>query len=310
MGQQGKGNSNTQPFQFDDATRRQAYMQMMGNGNNGGNAPYGGVIPQQQQSVNNPVDQPVTQTSYPSNTRYGIWQGSDSDPTKGLYSANLPWGLMTVNGNPTGDLGRGDILGAPGLKWDYATGQVFGGDQQLDAYRAAWQPSRGTFGIGADPITGQQPRLRDYGFDQGSGTGFGGGGFLRPGLDAEGRLPELPSGWSRSTEWNIATGPGESITKYPNWWESANDPNAIIPGGPQLHNNTQGFYFDPNWNPANNTPPATPPLSPDAFLTGQMGETLGGGGGGDGGYGTENPWGSMNDIGRRMTRASSFGGRR
>jgi hypothetical protein len=310
MGQSGKGNSDTQPFQLDDATRRQAYMQMMGNGNNGGNAPYGGVIPQQQNAPPPPPGTPPPATNT-ANTRYGSWDGTDYHPT-------LPWGLFAQSvgdSASTGflDIGRSYGSGVPGeattgLQWDLNTGQVVGGDQLLDQFRSTWQPGVRDFGIA-------NSGGRDYG-GQGSGTGFG-GGWLK---DARGGLGPLPPTWSLSTEWGIPTAPGSGITQYPDWWDEANDPNAIWGGTPSA--------TPESWLGAPPSPYVKPPGPPIDFIingtdapipqnagatamqqswgspyyTPSGGESLGSGG--DLG---SNPWGSMNDIGRRMTNASSYG---
>jgi hypothetical protein len=293
---QSKGSSQNQPFTMTDEMRRSAYMQMMGGGGNG-NAPYGGVIQQQQQDAPPPPPgTPPPAPAGPANTRYGVWQPS-SGPMQdyqsgwagaqaeqqlgGAYSPNLPWGLsVPVQLGQPGNAIVAEGVDAPptGLTWDWGTGQVIGGDQQLDAFQDSWQ-APGWMNPRPRPTPGM-PETIQYGTNE--------------------MIPVDPATYAlrESAGFKGDNRPGGSAKagQYPDWWAAANDPNYI-----------QGGLAPPP------VPTAPPPAAPvDTTGTGGTGvgrTGYGRGNSGTAGYGSGNPWHGLNGVADAMTRASMFGRR-
>lgn len=235
----GSSGSETQKFKFNHNNRSpelNSYLNMMGGGPNN----YGATIQDQpMQSVNDPA--PTTTTTSTANTRYGVWTpGEVADypgHTGGVYDPVLPWGLQVPYVGDTPWTTQQHISNPNGedlpLMWDYSTGQVVGGDQQLDAYRSLWKPRLGDVGIDEDALDAARRAL--------------GGTHTQWGKNQLTALPDFPSS-------NLLTLPGINPT-MPDWWASANDPNYIQPGSYSILPEG-GYSFNPG------TIPAGPPISP------------------------------------------------
>jgi hypothetical protein len=146
-------------------------------------------------------------------TRYGVWDGDS-------YKAVLPWGLYTytIGGqagplqaiamgsrNPHAPRLGGDGEADVGLFWDSRTGQVVGGDQQLDQFRSLWTGGPGMLDLPDTRAPGQPTQM-------GTKTSGGWGRYW-----AEQGSP-IPS--YGATEMG-----GYPVSEIPFWWESAHNPD-------------------------------------------------------------------------------------
>lgn len=276
-----------------------AYMQMMGGGNN-----YGAIIGGQQQQTPTPNTPSTPIGSAHPGTRYGMW-----NETYGGYEPYLPWGLRgSLVGAGDGrhvDIGWGGGWEPTGLKWDFINGNIVGGDAQADAFKGRWLSTELGGGLAEpwkmieDGKTPPPDPLQPWWWESAHNPDFIHSAYVTSGpgdytYNFESPLPDYIQSpaprWARTAYWNGQPVAG-SEENFPRGSSQANSMSLV----PQA-NLGLGSNSIPQTNLGLGSIPQT--------------ANMVSGGGGYGAMGGGNPWGGLNGIEDAMTEASSFGNRR